>query len=222
MKRKVSTRGAVIGGVLLLNLAAVGWLGYLHLQQQQIRTRIAPLDPAVIETISTAQTAQAAKLVAIESQHANTATKEQIDQLLQWQSETVAQLQKLETMHREGEALHAVLNERLGSLEQDVVKLKELHAKATTVVLPAANPKAATQPRHKRAAPVSTPFTLVGIETRAAESFASIAPTGSYRLDQVRLLKSGESYQEWRLLRVEPAGKAVFVRDGREQVVSLR
>jgi small-conductance mechanosensitive channel len=205
-----------------VNLAAIGWLGYLQMQQQQFETRIQTLDPALIETISTAQTDQAARLAALENQQDGPATREQLNRLRQWQSETVAQLQNLEAMHREGEALYAVLNERLGSLEQDALKLKELHANATPAVLTTANPKAATQPPRKRAAPVSTPFTLVGIETRADESFASIAPTDSFRLDQVRLLKSGESYQDWRLLRVEPAGKAVFVRDGREQVVSLR
>ena len=220
MQREASKRTAVIGIVVSLALM-IGWLSYLQLNQHRIQTRIEPLDPAVIEDVATAQNDHSARLTAIEVQQADKTTEEQLARLQQFQSETAVQLQTLESMRRESEALYAVVSERLTSLEQDLKHLKD-QAKPVTTSNLAKSAVVTARQLTKRPSPLLAPFTLIGIETRADESFASIAPNGSSRLDQVQLLKSGESYQSWQLLRLEPPGRAVFISNGQESVVSLR
>lgn len=219
MQIKPSSRSAAIGCIALLGLTAVGWLSYLQVNQGRLQERLSPFDPHVIENVVSQQADQSARLAAVETRQNESSIEEQVSDLQKTQSALTLQLQTLDSARLESETLYAAVDERLGSLEKDLTRLRELTAKPTA--LPAPTTKISSQAR-KRAVLQPMPFTLIGVETRADESFVSIAPEGSSRLEQIQLLKSGESFQNWRLLRIEPAGKAVFVSNGQERAVSLR
>lgn len=129
--------------------------------------------------------------------------------------------------------MRVVLAAKLEQLAEDVATLKR-----TTSVSPSAQPRPAVQPQRRaepapaariakpanpnpKPAPTPPPFVLLGIETRAGEPFASVARNGAASLDEVQLLRAGEAYQSWKLIRLEDRA-AVFFAGGEERVVGLR
>lgn len=71
--------------------------------------------------------------------------------------------------------------------------------------------------------PLSPPFTVLGIESRGGEMFASIAPSHSksYSLSQVKLLRIGDSYKNWHLRNIKN-NAVVFNVGTRQQVITIR
>jgi hypothetical protein len=64
------------------------------------------------------------------------------------------------------------------------------------------------------------PFMLLGIETRGGERFLAVAPEGVHALSQVRLLRPGDTQDNWRLEALS-ADVAEFRIDGHTQRVAL-
>lgn len=219
MKPIIGKHGLIIMGITLQS-AVIVWLVYLQLHQKQLGQRIDPFDPQVIEQMSQTQEDLTTRTAAIEQRQHDQGTEQQLAEMLLLQEETSQQLKQLQGLRTESDELRALISARLESLELDVARLKEQQAKAVqqpAIAKPAATPKRTTA--WPPSLPV-LPFTLISIEKRAGESFASVAPNNAARLDQVRLLKSGESLENWRLVRIEPAGKAVFFGFGQQHVVS--
>lgn len=65
------------------------------------------------------------------------------------------------------------------------------------------------------------PFSVVGIESRGGELFVSVAPSKSYSLNQIKLLRTGDSYRSWQLKSIR-TNAAVFNVGTRQQVINIR
>lgn len=81
-----------------------------------------------------------------------------------------------------------------------------------------AKPKKTARPKH---APLSPPFSVLGIESRGGERFLAVAPHDSRSLTDVRLLHSGEQQGAWRLKILEPNSAIFAVAAQPDQTVHL-
>ncbi len=228
-KKKIGTALLVI-----MQLGQLGWLGWLQYSDWGRTNSTADLQEAVAgfsgdldvlrlaqaelsQELSDLQTSSAAKLGEINVQ------VEELQQLAR--AISTSQTDTLE--------MRVVLAAKLEQLTEDVASLKRASS-----MHPAAQPRPATQPQRRAApapaariaksakaapqkAPAPPPFVLLGIETRAGEPFASVARNGAASLDEVQLLRAGEAYQSWKLIRLEDRA-AVFIAGGEERVVGLR
>ncbi|MGN2436506.1 chemotaxis protein [Pseudomonas syringae] len=97
------------------------------------------------------------------------------------------------------------LRARLEQVEQQLLDLKSKPS-APSPTPSTAKPKktARSQP-----APLSPPFSVLGVESRGGERFLAIAPHDSRSLVDVRLLHNGEQIGTWRLKVLVPTA-AVF------------
>ncbi len=86
-----------------------------------------------------------------------------------------------------------VLSVRLAHLEQQLLALKHTPLPVRPA---AAKPK---QPAPAKPAPLIPPFSVLSIESRGEERFLAVAPLGSHRLSDVRLLRRGEQFGAWHL-----------------------
>lgn len=91
--------------------------------------------------------------------------------------------------------------------------------------VPAAQPvKAFPKPRSTPTQPVvklNPPFQVIGVEDRGGERFLSIAPAGSTRLDQIMLIRPGDTRYDWEL-RSLGSTTAEFQVHGSTQVLTLQ
>ncbi|MFD1260419.1 MULTISPECIES: hypothetical protein [Entomomonas] len=69
--------------------------------------------------------------------------------------------------------------------------------------------------------PLKPNFAIVGIESRGGQLFVAVAPSSSAKLNQISLLREGDSYRGWQLKTIR-TNAAVFNVGGRQQVISIR
>lgn len=125
-----------------------------------------------------------------------------------------------------------VLESRLAGVEQALndrareEELGQLAARVTELDARMDNSRPTPPPAHvtHRAAPAPRPlvppFELVGRELRGGESFLSVMPTGATRLSQVRVLRPGDTVDDWQLLSLD-AHMAVFEVKGQTRTLML-
>ncbi len=230
----MSKKGIGTALLIIMQLGQLGWLGWLQYSDwsqtnstAELQEKVAGLsgdlealrlDQAELsQELGNLQTSSAARLGEIDVQ------VEELNQVAR--AISTSQTDTLE--------MRVVLAAKLEQLAEDVASLKR-----TTSAPPAAQPRPAAHPQRRTApvpaarivksakaspkpAPAPPPFVLLGIETRAGEPFASVARNGAASLDEVQLLRAGEAYQSWKLIRLEDRA-AVFFADGEERVVGLR
>ncbi|WAJ37256.1 hypothetical protein OU800_22040 [Pseudomonas sp. GOM7] len=226
-KKRISTATALL---VALQLGQLGWLGWFQYdksaatsrQQEQLTQTSAELDglraanTELAEAVSSLKGTTNAQLSSLDTKVAE--LKQLADSL------GASQVDTLE--------LRVVLAAKVEQLVEDVTALKRIPASLPQPAAPAI-PTPVKSPPKKRPAPAARiakakpklasppPFVLLGIETRAGEPFASIARDGAASLGDVQLLRPGEAYQSWKLIRVEDRA-AVFSAGGEERVVSIR
>ncbi|GID03360.1 chemotaxis protein [Pseudomonas sp. 008] len=109
------------------------------------------------------------------------------------------------------------LRARLQHVEQEFLDLK------TQPPLPPPTP-AATKPKKTvppKPAPLSPPFSVLGVESRGGERFLAVASPNSRSLKDIRLLHNGERLGTWRLKGLEPNAAIFAVTAQPDQTVYL-
>lgn len=118
---------------------------------------------------------------------------------------------------RATEADMIALRARLEHVEQ------QLLAPKTQLSLPAPTPssdkpKKASRPKP---APLSPPFSVLGVESRGGEHFLAVSPPDSRSLKDIRLLHNGEQLGAWQLKVLEPNAAIFTVPTQPDQTVQL-
>ncbi|MGQ7859847.1 chemotaxis protein [Pseudomonas sp. 32A] len=209
---KASTFQTLIVGLLCLAVAGLsaGWYNQFQ--------RVAELQSTNTQHLHTLDTLQrdssALKDAQEKLQYALKDLKQMVDtgeqqantldpMLDQWAQE----IQEL----RDGQAARATkadltaLRARLEQVEQQLLDLKT-QPSPLPPSLSATKPKKTARPKP---APLSPPFSVLGVESRGGERFLAIAPPDSRSLTDVRLLHSGEQLGAWYLKVLEP-NSAIF------------
>ena len=105
-----------------------------------------------------------------------------------------------------------VVFERLNRLDEQITRLSNPPAPAT---------KKPSPPTHtKPPSPPAPEFILLGVELRGGERLLSVAPKNSPHLQNVRLLRVGESMSGWRLQRFDEH-EAIFEAQGQARKLTL-
>lgn len=104
------------------------------------------------------------------------------------------------------------LQERLSAVETRLARVR--------TTMRSAPPTRAPDTANKEPPPPEPPFTVLGIEWRGGKQFLSLAPTGAYSLEAVRVLQPGESYEDWQLESIDAEGAAFRVA-GRLQRITI-
>lgn len=221
---KASTFQTLIVGLLCLAVAGLsaGWYNQFQ--------RVAELQSTNTQHLHTLDTLQrdssALKDAQEKLQYALKDLKQMVDtgeqqantlnpMLDQWAQE----IQEL----RDGQAARATkadltaLRARLEQVEQQLLDLKTLPSPLPPS-LSATKPKKTARPKP---APLSPPFSVLGVESRGGERFLAIAPSGSRTLMDVRLLHSGEQVGTWQLKVLEPNSAIFTVAAQPDQTVYL-
>ncbi|MHC8308611.1 chemotaxis protein [Pseudomonas sp. GT1P32] len=110
-------------------------------------------------------------------------------------------------------ALHA----RIEQVEQQLLGLR-------TQPSPPPPTPSATKPKktaRPKPAPLSPPFSVLGVESRGGERFLAVAPHDSHALMDVRLLHRGEEFGAWHLKMLEPNSAIFAVAAQPDQTVHL-
>jgi predicted nucleic acid-binding Zn-ribbon protein len=110
-------------------------------------------------------------------------------------------------------ALHA----RLEHVEQQLLDLKTQPSTPPSTSS-TAKPKQTARPKP---APLSPPFSVLGVESRGGKRFLVVAPHDSRVLMDVRLLHSGEQLGTWQLKVLEPNSAIFAVTAQPDQAVQL-
>ncbi|EJN17845.1 hypothetical protein PMI36_05262 [Pseudomonas sp. GM79] len=221
---KASTFQTLIVGLLCLAIA--GLSGSLYNQYQRV-AELQNMNTQYRQTLDTLQLDSNAlkdaqeklqytlkdlkQMVDSGEQQANT-----LDPMLdQWAQE----IQEL----RDGLAARATatdvtaLRARLEHVEQQLVDLKTQPSTPSSTSSEA-KPKQAARPKP---APLSPPFSVLGVESRGGERFLAVAPPDSRSLTDVRLLHSGEQLGAWHLKVLEPNSAIFAVAAQPDQTVQL-
>ncbi|MCD7038841.1 MULTISPECIES: chemotaxis protein [Pseudomonas fluorescens group] len=93
-----------------------------------------------------------------------------------------------------------VLRARLEQVEQQLLELKN-QPSPPPPTSSVTKPKKTARPKP---APLSPPFSVLGVESRGGERFLAVAPPESRNLGDVRLLHNGEQLGTWHLKVLEP------------------
>ena len=221
---KASTFQTVIVGGLCLAIA--GLSGELYNQYQRLdelqsttTQRLQTLDTLRHDLSALQDTQEKLQLAVNDLKQAVDTSAQQaniLDPLLdQWAQE----IQEL----RDGLAARAnaadmtALRARLEQAEQRFLELKT-QPSAPPLTPSAAKPKktARTQP-----SPLSPPFSVLAVESRAGERFLTTAAHGSRALADIRLLHLGEQIGNWRLKALEARSALFAVTDQPDQTVPL-
>ena len=221
---KASTFQTLIVG--LLCLAVAGLSGGLYNQFQRME-KLQSTNMQYRQTLDTLQRdANAFKDAQEKLQYALKDLKQMVDSgeqqantldpmLDQWAQE----IQEL----RDGQAARATeadltaLRARLEQVEQQLLDLK-IQPSPLPPSLSATKPKKTARPKP---APLSPPFSVLGVESRGGERFLAIAPPDSRSLTDVRLLHSGEQLGAWYLKVLEPNSAIFAVAAQPDQAVQL-
>ncbi len=109
------------------------------------------------------------------------------------------------------------LGARLEQVEQQLLDLRTQPSPPPPTPS-AAKPKKTARPKP---APLSPPFSVLGVESRSGERFLAVAPPDSRSLMDVQLLHSGEQLGAWHLIVLE-LHSAIFAVAGQpDQTVHL-
>jgi len=221
---KASTFQTLIIG--LLCLAAAGLSGGLYNQYQRV-AELQSTNTRYRQTLDTLQRDSSALKDAQEKlQYALKDLKQMVDtgeqqantldpMLDQWAQE----IQEL----RDGLADRAtvadltVLRARLEQVEQQLLELKNQPS-------PPPSTSSVTKPKktaRPKPAPLSPPFSVLGVESRGGERFLAVAPPDSHSLRDVRLLHNGEQLGAWHLKVLEPNSAIFAVAAQPDQTVQL-
>ena len=109
------------------------------------------------------------------------------------------------------------LGARLEQVEQQLLDLRTQPSPPPPTPS-AAKPKKTARPKP---APLSPPFSVLGVESRSGERFLAVAPHDSRSLMDVRLLHSGEQLGTWHLKVLEPNSAIFAVAAQPDQTVHL-
>ncbi|QGF92962.1 chemotaxis protein [Pseudomonas sp. CFSAN084952] len=118
---------------------------------------------------------------------------------------------------RATEADMVALRARLEHVEQQLLEFK-IQPSLPPPTPSSAKPKKAARPKP---APLSPPFTVLGVESRGGERFLAVAPPESRSLKDIRLLHNGEQLGTWRLKVLEPNAAIFAVAAQPDQTVQL-
>ena len=118
---------------------------------------------------------------------------------------------------RATEADMTALRARLEQVEQQLLNLKS-KPKVPSPTPSTAKPKKTAPPQP---APLSPPFSVLGVESRGGERFLVIAPHDSRSLVDVRLLQNGEQTGTWRLKVLEQTSATFAVVAQPDQTVQF-
>lgn len=99
----------------------------------------------------------------------------------------------------------AALRARLEQVEQQLLDLKT----QPSLPPPTSSATKLKQKARPKPAPLSPPFSVLGVESRGGERFLAVAPPDSRSLRDVRLLRSGEQLGAWHL-KVLELNSAIF------------
>jgi type II secretory pathway pseudopilin PulG len=200
---KATTFQTLIVG--LLCLAVAGLSGGLYHQHQRLST-LQSTNDQYRQTLDTLQ--QDSSTFKDAQQHWQPAfndLKQRVDAAAQQANPPLQQDQWAHAIQalRDELSTHAtatdvtVLSTRLTHIEQQLLDLKHT---------PSAPTPATTKPKktaRSKPTPLLPPFSVLGIERRGGERFLAVAPVASHTLADVRLLRSGEPFGDWRLKSVE-------------------
>ncbi|WP_339542916.1 chemotaxis protein [Pseudomonas sp. JAI120] len=221
---KVSTFQTLIVGSLCL--AVSGLTGGLYNQYQ----RVTELENANVQRFQTLDTLQRDSNTLMDAkeklQYALKDLKQMVDtgeqqantldpMLNQWAQE----IQELRDglADRATEADMIALRARLEHVEQQLLDIK------TQTPLPPQTPSSAKPNKAARAkpAPLSPPFSMLGVESRGGERFLAVSPPDSRSLTDIRLLHNGEQLGTWQLKALEPNAAIFTVPTQPDQTVQL-
>ncbi|MNF64357.1 hypothetical protein D3C84_460840 [compost metagenome] len=110
-----------------------------------------------------------------------------------------------------------VLRARLEQVEQQLLELKN-QPSPPPPTSSVTKPKKTARPKP---APLSPPFSVLGVESRGGERFLAVAPPDSRSLRDVRLLHNGEQLGAWHLKVLEPNSAIFAVAAQPDQTVHL-
>lgn len=221
---KATTFQTLIVGSLCL--AVSGLSGGLYNQYQRV-TELENANAQHLQTLDTLQRDSSALMDAQEKlQYALKDLKQMVDtgeqqantldpMLDQWAQE----IQELRDglADRATEADMIALRARLEHVEQQLLDLK------TQQPLPPPMPSSAKPNKAARArpAPLSPPFSMLGVESRGGERFLAVSPPDSRSLTDIRLLHNGEQLGTWQLKALEPNAAIFTVPTQPDQTVQL-
>ncbi|MFV9650439.1 chemotaxis protein [Pseudomonas citrulli] len=221
---KASTFQTLIVGSLCL--AVCGLSGGLYNQYQRV-TELENANAQRLQTLDSLQRDSSTLMDAQEKlQYALKDLKQMVDSgeqqantldpmLDQWAQE----IQEL----RDGLADRAVeadmiaLRARLEHVEQQLLDLKA-QPSPPPQTSSSAKPKKAARPKP---APLSPPFSVLGVEFRGGERFLAVAPPDSRSLKEIQLLHNGEQLGTWQLKVLEPNAAVFAVTTQPDQTVEL-
>lgn len=227
-KKKIGVALLVI--LQLGQLSWLGWLGWLQLTAINAGASSAELKAQVTGLtgeLEALKLTQAELKLGLDKLQQTSSQIESINARI-LEVEQVARV--INQSQRDTLELRVVLSAKLEQLTDDFVALKR-SVSAPAPTMPASKPVA---PQKKpptpakrvakakiKSQPAPPPFVLLGIETRAGEQFATVARSASTTLDEVQLLRAGEAYASWKLIRLDEMA-AVFLAGGEERVMNLR
>ncbi|WLH43341.1 chemotaxis protein [Pseudomonas sp. FP2254] len=119
---------------------------------------------------------------------------------------------------RATEADMIALRVRLEHVEQQLLDIK-----TQPPLPPPPTPSSAKPNKAARAkpAPLSPPFSMLGVESRGGERFLAVAPPDSRSLKDIQLLHNGEQLGTWQLKVLEPNAAIFAVATQPDQTVYL-
>lgn len=209
---KASTFQTLIVGVLCL--AVAGLSGSLYNQYQHM-AELQSTDTQYRQTFDTLQRdSNALKDTQEKLQYALKDLKQMVDSgeqqantldpmLDQWAQEIQELRDGLAALSTAADM--TALRARLEHVEKQLLDLKTQPSPPPPT--PSANkPKKAARPKP---APLSPPFSVLGVEFRGGERFLAVAPHDNHALVNVRLLHSGEQLGAWQL-KVLESNSAIF------------
>ncbi|WP_039011279.1 chemotaxis protein [Pseudomonas brassicacearum] len=219
---KASTFQTLIVGSLCL--AVSGLSGGLYNQYQRM-TELENANAQRAQTLDTLQRDSSTLLDAQEKlQYALKDLKQMVDtgeqqantldpMLDQWAQE----IQELRDglADRATEADMIALRARLEHVEQQLLDLKS-QPPFPPPTASSAKPKKAPPPKP---APLSPPFSVLGIESRGGERFLAVAPPDSRSLKDIQLLHNGEQFGTWQLKVMELKAAIFAVTNHPDQTV---
>jgi hypothetical protein len=110
-------------------------------------------------------------------------------------------------------ALHA----NVEAMQKELAEVRRMaDLRPQSVVKPATLLTVRKKPRK-----LSVPFALIGLEYRGGESFLAVSPLQNAQLQNVQLLRPGDSQEGWRLETLTSENAHFILPDGRRHVAKL-
>ncbi|SDT23303.1 hypothetical protein SAMN05216598_4553 [Pseudomonas asplenii] len=144
-------------------------------------------------------------------------------------------LQRLAALETSARAVDSVasnvttINTQVQDLEATLLTLKAAGEKCPLACAATTEPARTPAPSSRKTRakspalrqPGPPPFTLIGLESRAGESFLAVIPQGLQRLAEVHLLRPGMRLQGWQLTALDSTKAAWLKPDGAVATLSI-